>query len=68
MRFSTRDESTRVSTSSPCEVAGLDRDVETEPGIWEMGEACDGTSVGKWLERCFEDIDIDFYSGLVLTL
>lgn len=52
LRFSTRDESTRVRTSSPCEVAGLDRDVETEPGIWGTGEACECPSDGM-LETLF---------------
>lgn len=38
LRFSTRDESTRLGLSSPWEVEGLDREVETGAGNGEIGD------------------------------
>lgn len=44
LRFSTRDESTRVRVSSPWEVEGLEREVETGAVNEEIGEGCEWPS------------------------
>lgn len=41
LRFSTRDESTRLSASSPWEIEGLDREVVTGAGNGDIGEGCE---------------------------
>jgi hypothetical protein len=43
-RFSTLDESTRLKVSSPWEVEGLEREVETGAGNGEIGEGCEWPS------------------------
>lgn len=44
LRFSTRDESTRLGISSPWEVEGLDREVAMGAGNGEIGEGCEWPS------------------------